>query len=153
MKGIRFLCTTERDRYDGCFVGHYDSIEVHSYDAVRRPLGVNVRLISPRETKPLILEYKFDLDGLIADFAKESKFQNEINCIICWEVGQAYEENFGVRSYLVGEEGSSRQVYGATHSLWHERMKLADIICVSDLMRFFSEPDTVKAEHKTHFKF
>jgi hypothetical protein len=153
MKGVRFLCTTERDRYDGCFVGHYDSPQVHSYDAAKRPLGINARLISPRETKPLILEYKFNLDGLIADFAKEQKFQNEINCIICWEIGQTYEENFGVRSYLIGEEGSGRQVYGATHSLWHERMKLADIICVSDLMRFLSEPDAVKAEHKTHFKF
>jgi hypothetical protein len=42
--------------------------------------------------------------------------------------------------------------YGATHSLWHERIKLADIICVSDFMRFMTDPEAVKAEHKTRFK-
>ena len=90
IKGVRFLCTTERDQYDGCFVGHYDTASVHSFDASTRPLGVNAKLISPRETKPLVLEYKFDLDGLISDFAKEVKFANQIHCIVCWQVGQAY---------------------------------------------------------------
>jgi hypothetical protein len=103
-------------------------------------------------TRSQVLEYKFDLDGLISDFAKEVKFQNEINGIVCWKVGDSYQENFSVRSYLIGEEGNGRQLYGATHSLWHERMKLADIICVSDLLRFVSDPETVKADHSTRFR-
>ncbi len=152
LKGIRFLCTTERDRYDGCYVGLYDSNELHSFHASKRPLGVSQKIISARESKPLVLEYKFDLDGLISDFAREEKFQNQINAIVCWKIGDAYEENYNVRSYLVGEEGSSRQLYGATHSLWHERQKLADIICVSDLMKFTADSESVIAEHKTRFK-
>jgi hypothetical protein len=31
-------------------------------------------------------------------------------------------------------------------------MKLADIIVVSDLMKFLADPEAVKAEHKTRFK-
>jgi hypothetical protein len=152
VQGVRFLATTERDRYDGCYVGHYTSAELHGFHATKRLLGVNPKLISDKETRPLVLEYKFDLDGLIADFAKEVKFQNEINAIICWQIGSAYEESFSVRSYLIGEEGAARQFYGATHSLWHERMKLADVIVVSDLIRFLADPEAVKAEHKTRFK-
>ena len=152
IKGVRFLCTSERDRYDGCYVGHYTDNNIHGYHPADRPLGVSSKIISPRESKPQILEYKFDLDGLVSDFARETKFQNEINGIVCWTIGRAYEENYIVRSYLVGEEGSGRQLYGATHSLWHERQKIADVVCVSDLMRFFSEPEAVKAEHKTRFK-
>ena len=119
LKGLRFLSTSERDRYDGCFVGHYNSSEIYTYDAKSRPLGVNTKLISSRETKPLVLEYKFDLDGLIADFAKEEKFANEINLVVCWQVGQAYEENFGVRSYLIGEEGSRAS------SIWSDSFPVA----------------------------
>jgi hypothetical protein len=152
IKGIRFLCTTERDRYDGCYVGHYDSADTYGFDAKKRPFGVSQKIISARESKPQVLEYKFDLDGLIADFAKEVKFQNQINGIVCWTIGNNYQENFSVRSYLVGEEGSARQLYGATHALYHERMRLADIICLSDLIRFLSEPEAVVAEHKTRFK-
>jgi hypothetical protein len=99
-----------------------------------------------------VLEYKFDLDGLIADFSKDVKFQNEINAVICWSIGKQYEEKFVIRSYLVGEEGSSRQVYGATHSLWHDKMRLCDIICLCDLIKYHSDPETVKAAHATRFK-
>ena len=152
IKGVRFLCTSQDDRYDGCYVGEYNSAQIHPFSATHRPLGVDPKLVSNKETRPFVLEYKFDLDGLIADFAKERKYSNEINAIVCWQIGDAFEENFSVRSYLVGEEGAGRQFYGATHSLWHERMRLADIVCVSDLMRFVSEPDSVRAEHKTRFK-
>jgi hypothetical protein len=125
---------------------------LHAFHASKRPLGVNPKLVSNKETRPLVLEYKFDLDGLIADFAKEVKFQNEINAIVCWQLGRSFEENFSIRSYLIGEEGLVRQFYGATHSIWHERMKLADIVVVSDLIKFLSDPEAVKAEHKTRFK-
>jgi len=152
IKGIRFLCTSERDKYDGCYISHYDNQERFGFEINNRPLGVSSKIISPRESKPQVLEYKFDLDGLIADFAKELKFQNQINGIVCWKIGDSYQENFSVRSYLIGEEGAARQLYGATHSLWHERMKLADIICVSDLVRFLKDPEALKAEHQTRFK-
>lgn len=110
------------------------------------------KITTGKESRPFILEYKFDLDGLIADYAKEVKFQNHINAVVCWKIGNMYNENFSVRSYLVGEEGSGRQFYGATHSLWHERMKLADIICVSDLIRYHNDKNGVLSEHSTRFK-
>jgi hypothetical protein len=152
IQGIRFLCTSEQDRYDGCYVAHYNSADLHSFSAAKRPLGVSPKLIVQRESRPFVLEYKFDLDGLIADFEKEVKYPNEINAIVCWKIGDDYSARYNLRSYLVGEEGSGRQLYGATHSLWHERMKLAEVICVSDLIRFIPDPEAVKAEHRTRFK-
>jgi Histidine kinase-, DNA gyrase B-, and HSP90-like ATPase len=148
--GIRFLCTTEVGRYDACYVAQYFSADL-AFKAAN-PLGVKDTLIAQRETRPFVLEYKFDLDGLISDFAKEVKFQNEINCVVCWKIGDLYKERFTVRSYLVGQEGSSRQFYGATHSLWHEKIRLCDVVCLHDLLRFFSDPDAVRAEHATRFK-
>jgi hypothetical protein len=150
--GLRFMCTTESGRYDACYVGSYMSADEVAYDATRRPLGVSAKLIAPRETRPFVLEYKYDLDGLIADFAKEVKFQNEIHAVVCWSIGKQFEEKFAIRSYLVGEEGSARQLYGATHSLWHDKMRLCDIICLSDLVKFHSDPEGVKAAHATRFK-
>jgi hypothetical protein len=151
IKGIRFLSTSEHDRYDGCYVAQYAD-NGFRFNKENCPLGVDARVIHQRESKPFVLEYKFDLDGLIADFANDKKYQNEINAVICWKIGSAYDEQFIVRSYLVGEEGAQRQFFGATHSIWHEKMKLADVVCVSDLVRYFSEPEAVLAEHQTRFK-
>lgn len=151
-KGVRFLGTNQHTRYDACYVCKFDEATKYSYNTKNNPLGVNPKIISARETKPLVLEYKLDLDGLISDFAKEVKFQNEINLIVCWTVGELYKERFAVRSYLVGEEGAGRQFFGATHSLWHEKSKLADIVCLSDFVRFFNAPDDIVAEHRTRFK-
>lgn len=151
IKGVRFLSTSEHDRYDSCFIYQYFDNSVR-YDKQDNPLGVDARIISSRESRPFVLEYKFDLDGLIADFASDKKYQNEINAVVCWKVGTAYDEQFIVRSYMVGEEGSQRQFFGATHSIWHEKMKLADVVCVYDLLRYFSEPEAVVAEHLTRFK-
>ncbi len=151
IRGIRFLCTSELDQYDSCYVTHYASGADHQFSR-ENLLGVSPKLISAKESRPYVLEFKFDLDGLIADFAKENKFQDHIKAAVCWQVGENYSENFSVRSYLVGEEGSARQFFGATHSLWHERIKLADIVCVGDLIRFCQQPDVVRAEHATRFK-
>jgi hypothetical protein len=152
IRGIRFLGTNQQTRYDGCYVCRFDDSKLHAFNAASNPLGVNSKIIVPRETRPLVLEYKLDLDGLISDFAKELKFQNEIHTIICWSIGDLYSERYALRSYLVGEEGASRQFFGATHSLWYEKSRLADIVCLHDLIRFFSEPEVVKAEHKTRLK-
>jgi hypothetical protein len=151
IKGIRFLSTSEHDRYDGCYIAHYDTND-YQYNKNTCPLGVDAKIVSARESKPFVLEYKFDLDGLIADFASDRKYQSEINAVICWTIGSTYDEQFIVRSYLVGEEGSTRQFYGATHSIWHEKIKLADVVCVSDLVRQFTDHEGVLAEHKTRFK-
>lgn len=151
IRGIRFLSTSEQDRYDGCYIAQYTDQSI-AFNKLDCPLGVDSRIIHNRESKPFVLEYKFDLDGLIADFARETKYQNEINAVVCWKIGSNYDEQFIVRSYMLGEEGTQRQFFGATHSIWHEKMKLADVVCVSDLIRSFSEPEVIIAEHQTRFK-
>lgn len=152
VQGVRFLCTSEHDQYDGAYVLRYGDEKIHGFDATDRPLGVSRRLISQKESKPFVLEYKFDLDGLISDFEREVKSPNQINGIVCWEIGKSYQEHYSIRSYLIGDEGTGRQLFGATHSLWHQRMRLADVICVSDLIRFLQEPDAVRAEHQVRFR-
>lgn len=152
IRGVRFLCTSEHDRYDGCYVTDYTSMENHAFSAINNPFGVSQKLIAARESRPFILEYKYDLDGLIADFEKEAKHPKEINTIICWSVGNDFSSRYALRSYLVDDEGAGRQFFGATHSFWHERIKLSEVICVSDLLKYLSDPDAVRAEHRTRFK-
>ncbi|MFT0878281.1 ATP-binding protein [Rhodopseudomonas sp. G2_2311] len=152
VKGVRFLGTNQQTRYDGCYVCRFDEVHRFGFNLESNPLGVNHKIISQKESRPLVLEYKLDLDGLISDFAKEIKFQNEINCVVCWSIGDLYHERYALRSYMIGEEGASRQFYGATHSLWYEKARLADVVCLRDLIRFFSDPEGLKAEHKTQFR-
>jgi hypothetical protein len=150
VQGIRFLCTSEQDRYDSAYFSIYDSLKAHGFSK-SNPLGINQKLITNKPSKPFVLEYKYDFDSLISDFEKEIKFPNHINAVVCWSIGDAYREKYSLSSYMIGEEGSSRQFYGATHALWHERTRIADVFCVRDFMRFFSDPDGLIAEHKTRY--
>jgi hypothetical protein len=148
--GLRFFCTSEQDKYDSAYATAYDSQFTHGYSKTT-PFGVNHKLISPKESKPFVLEYKYDLDSLIYDFEKELKFANQINAVVCWSIGEAFQEKYNLTSYMTGEEGSGRQFYGATHALWHERTRIADILCLRDFLGFFSDPDGVIASHRTRF--
>jgi hypothetical protein len=151
-KGLRFLCTSEQDKYDSCYTLMYDKNEIFAYNPIERPLGVQQKLVRPKESKPFILEYKFSLDGLIADFAKELKHSDEIDLVVCWEIGKSYREKFSINSYMIKDEGLGRQVYGATHSFWNDRQKLFDIICLKDIIEYMQDPAGKVAEHETVFK-
>jgi hypothetical protein len=149
--GYIFISTSQWDRYDSCFRTTYGGKSEYAYSRSDNPLGVGPANIGVKESMPSVLEYKFNLDGLIADFEKEVKFDTEIQLVVCWEIGKDYEEKYRVSSLLLGEEGSSRQYFGSTHALFHERQKRLEIIALKDLIEWHRNPDTLLAEHRAQF--
>ena len=69
IKGLRFFATSQSERYDGLIELHYAADE-HLYNAKTAPLGVRRDIEIPYESEPKVLEYKFDLSALLADFAE-----------------------------------------------------------------------------------
>jgi hypothetical protein len=151
-QGIEFIGTSQNDRYDSCFRTSYGGSPKFAFDKAIRPLGVGANHINAKLSKPLVLEFKYDFDGLVADFEKEIKFDTEVNLVVCWDIGESFQERYRIVSLLVGEEGSTRQYFGSTHALYYERQKKFEIISLKDLIEFAQSPQNVIAEHQTRFK-
>lgn len=84
LRGFGFLATSESNIYDSVFVTQYAGDDIiYSAD---RALGVSEK-VDRRESVPHILEYKFDSDALVDDFAKEKKYVVDINLLVCWNIG------------------------------------------------------------------
>jgi len=109
----------------------------------------------PHETEPKILEYKFDFDSLVADFEKEAKFAKHVNFVVCWSAGKQYRERFYLQSLLIGDEGSSRQIFGATHqvfSVGSQEQPAFELLILEDLMAWLQDPPGEEARQKHHYK-
>ena len=100
----------------------------------------------------MVLEYKFDSDSLVGDFAKEQKFAADVNLLVCWEMGSKTKSEFVVRSYLVGDEGSTRDCFGATHALYQEREKRLEVICLKDLISYLHDSKSEAARQSQVYR-
>ncbi len=141
-KGYKFIGTSQNDKYDSCFRTAYNGGNEFAYDANKTPLGVGSAHLNQRLSAPLVLEFKYDLDGLIADFEKEVKYDSEIDLVVCWEIGRAFEERCRIKSLLLGEEGCYRQYFGSTHALSYERQKRFEIIAIRDIIDYAGQPES-----------
>jgi len=137
LRGYNIFATSEYQTYDCVFTVKYEATDGYSKDG--NVLGVAHNVIISEESWPQILEYKFDLDGLVADIESELKFTRDINLCVCWSIGNEYKDSFSIRSYLVGDEGSTRQTFGATHALLKERETVMEIICLKDLISYLRD--------------
>ncbi|MNR27456.1 hypothetical protein D3C85_1447310 [compost metagenome] len=96
----------------------------------------------------MILEYKYNLDGLISDFDKEVKYARDIGLCVCWELGSQYKEHYSIESLLIGSNGGDRVFYGATHKVYKDRSPEFEVICLHDLMKFLINPVDEEARQK-----
>jgi Histidine kinase-, DNA gyrase B-, and HSP90-like ATPase len=154
LKGFNFLGTSQGDRYDSVFFMNYLDNDNVLFDAKINRLGVT-RYELPHETEPKILEYKFDFDSLVADFEKEAKFAKHVNFVVCWSAGKQYRERFYLQSLLIGDEGSSRQIFGATHqvfSVGSQEQPAFELLILEDLMAWLQDPPGEEARQKHHYK-
>ncbi|WP_084629483.1 ATP-binding protein [Mesorhizobium sp. LSHC412B00] len=147
-EGYGFLATSESERYDSIFVTNYE--DDSALYSVERKLGVSPSS-ERRESIPYVLEYKYDSDALVDDFAKEKKYPQDIKLLVCWRVGQKTAREFGVSPYLVGEEGSVREFFGSTHALYQLREKRLEVICLRDLISYLRDPDEEEARQSQYY--
>ena len=145
IRGYGFWSTSESERYDSIFVTNYeDDICIYRDD---QSLGVSSNC-ERRESVPYVLEYKYDSDALVDDVAKEKKYVADVDLLVCWSLGQRMMQEFTVSPLLVGDEGSVRQFFGATHALYQSREKRMEVICLKDLISFMHDPESEVARQR-----
>jgi len=153
IRGVRLMSTNERLTYDGLYRAVIEEpTEHHLYEATTNPLGIDASHLDGDATflsHPRIVEYKFSLDGLIEDIGNGDKNSNDIELVVVWETGAAYEANYQITSLLDPDNLAHREYHGVTHLITnlntgqHEM----NLIVLSELIDFLNNPeDTIRAQ-------
>lgn len=150
VRGIFLISTSLDTQYDCCYVAHYPN-DSFRFQSGLNSLGVSTDSIQPDGSKPLTLEFKYSLDGLISDFDNNVKYPADIDAVVVWELGTYYATSLDVSSLLSPGAGSGRRLFAATHRGKKAGGGSFEIICLSDLLRYIQSPAEVEAEHKVHF--
>jgi hypothetical protein len=153
LKGFRFLGTSQSDRYDSVFFMEYLEKDNVCFEPKMNRLGISKEFALPVSTEPKILEYKFEFESLVSDFEKEEKFAKHIDLVVCWSVRGNYKERFYIQSMLVGDEGSVRQIFGATHRVFSHGSNQPEfeLIVLEDLMDWLQSPIDEEVRQKHHY--
>jgi hypothetical protein len=121
----------------------------------KQRLGIRRDYELPLTTHPMVLEYKFTFDSLVDDFDKEEKFSKQIDLVVCWETGSSYKTKFDLQPLLVGDEGLSRTIFGATHQAFAAGMQAQpafEVIVLGDLLNWLRDPVGEEARQKNAFR-
>lgn len=154
IQGIDFLATSQSDRYDSLYLLDYGD-DSFQYNKSSNPLGVCGSFGFPYASEPRVLEYKYDLDALIRDFSAEVKYAKHVNFAVCWKAEKQFKEKYYLSSLLVGDEGSGRQVYGATHQAYPDgggQQPDFEVCILEDLLGFLQDPVAEEARQKLRYQ-
>lgn len=155
LKGFRFFGTSQSDRYDSLFFMDYGESDDVLFQASSNRLGVNRGFSLPYQTQPMVLEYKFTFDSLVDDFEKEEKFAKQVDLVVCWTAGTRYKSKFFLLPLLVGDEGSSRQTFGATHQAFPsgaQNTPAFEVVVLEDLLSWLQDPAGEEARQKRAYR-
>jgi hypothetical protein len=155
LRGYRFFSTSQSDRYDSLFFMEYSPEDNVLFGSGADRLGITRAMSLPYSTEPKVLEYKYTFDSLVDDFEKEEKFAKQINLVVCWTAGSYYKSKFYLESLLVGDEGSSRQIFGATHQAFATGSQFTpafEVIVLEDLLNWLKDPVGEEARQKSVYR-
>jgi hypothetical protein len=158
IRGINAMSTNERFTYDGLFRVAFDLDEaLYTFDGASNPLGVDPEVakgLKGKITDPMILEYKFSLDGLVEDLDTQDKNIKDVDLCIVWETGGLYRQRFGITSLLLPENASQRNYHGVTHVLsdLDSGGKLCDLIVLGELVDCLNNKDAAEAAQRTKYE-
>lgn len=153
LRGYRIFATSQNETYDSLFESDYASDAEFKYERTVRPLGVADRYLG-EVTEPRVLEYKYDFDGLLDDIEQEVKSQSHIHLVVCWSVSPRYKDKYYFKSLLVGDEGSERVHFGATHQAFPESSSemAFEVLVLKDLLAFIGDRTSEEARQKHYYK-
>jgi len=153
LRGYSFLATSQSDKYDSLFCLSFDKPENILFEKKKNSLGVNREHPIPYSSEPKVLEYKFDLDSLVADFDKEIKFPKQIELVVCWRAGDAFREKFFLKSLLVGDEGNDRKIFGSTHQAYITGGGMQfEVVILEDIIRFLVDPVSEEVRQRSLYR-
>jgi hypothetical protein len=148
IRGVRLMSTSQHQQYDGVF--RYvlkEPLAHHIFDKEKNPLGIEQGQASkPFVSAPMILEYKFSLDGLIQDFEKGEKNEKEIKLAVVWETGEDWKARYTMTPLLYLPNVHHRYVHGVTHIARNVLTGEAtfQVIALKELIAYINDPDAVQ---------
>lgn len=153
IRGIKIMSTNEMFVYDGMYRVTFDGgPTLHMFDEEENPLGVleeHVEAGSGFRSSPKILEYKYNLNGLIENLEDGSKNSNDIDLVIVWETGNDYSGNYEITSLLNEDNLAERQYHGVSHVMTNvsSGQKELDLIVLSELISYLNDREA-EIEHQ-----
>lgn len=158
IRGITIMSTNERFTYDGLFRISFDlATNLYVYEEDSNPLGVPTETVDGLHGKvldPMVLEYKYSLDGLIEDFDSQDKNIKDVDLCIVWETGDHFKERYGITSLLTPENASQRSYHGVTHYLsdLETNGKHCDLIVLNELIECLNDKDGCAAAQRIKYE-
>lgn len=150
--GLRFFGSTFNDRYDGLFeIDYPDDIRLR-FEKEKCPLGIGTVVQLPYRSEPKVLEYKFDLDGLVEDFQKEEKFLKHVDLVVCWQATGEYQSLLELKSFLAGQSALDRVFFGSTHAAYRVaggNEPEFEVVILKDLLNYLLDSAAEEARQKT----
>jgi len=152
IRGIRLLSTSQVSQYDGMFRYVADEpLENLEFEKDKNPLGVfEEQLQATYVGPPKILEYKYNLDGLIREFESGVKTEKDVSLAIFWEMGSEYKREYTVTSLLDFDNIHHRRHHGITHIVKSATSQF-DAICLKELIEVLNDPDGQQAFQKAEY--
>lgn len=149
IRGMKLLATSQRNQYDGLFKFFLkEPMANHVFDKKTNPLGVmELHYASEFESPPKILEYKYNLDGLISEFENGEKNEKDIHLAVAWNIGELWKKNYTVTSLLDLDNLHHRPFHGLTHIL-HSANNKFFVIILSELIAYLNDVDKVQQHQR-----
>lgn len=154
IRGLRLMATDQKKRYDGVFRYFVkEPIENHIFDATANPLGVaELENSGDYQSRPWVLEYKYDFDALVRDFENGEKIESEINLVVCWEIGELWKKSHSITSLLDLDNLHHREFHGLTHIIQSGGHRYAAIV-LSELIDYLNDPDAAQKAQKKKYDY
>lgn len=152
IRGLRLMATDQKKRYDGVFRYFVkEPVVNHVYNAATNPLGVSeLENKGDYQSRPWILEYKYDFDALVREFENGEKVESEINLVVCWEIGELWKKSHTITSLLDIDNLHHREFHGITHIIQAGGHRYSAIVLselVDYLNDFVSSQSTQKSKY------
>lgn len=153
IRGIKLMATSQYAQYDSLF--KFSSIgaeENYIFDRVTNPLGVEILGIPVgTSSPPKVLEYKYSVDGLIAEFNNEEKNERDLNLVVAWKLGKEWKKSYSVTSLLDLDNLHHRQFHGITHILESHNNNKFYAIILEELIEYLQDFDASQIFQKEHY--
>lgn len=159
IRGVQLISSSQYKQYDGLFrVFMERPYDKYILDELN-PLGIEGEMFASDpeslRTPVKVLEYKYNLDGLIEELQTEIKVVGDIGLAVAWEMGSKWSQMFEVTSLLDPENVHHRQIHGTTHRFTHSvsGAHAFDAIILKDLINVLRNPEQEVARQKKFSQF
>ena len=152
IRGINLLSTSQYNQYDGLFKFIINPPEEnHLFNKILNPLGVqNLSLRFGTTTQPKVLEYKYNLNGLVSEFENGEKQEKEVSLAIAWEIGEDWKKHYECTSLLDITNLHLRPFHGLTHIFQTATSSFYAII-LNELISYLNDVEGVQEYHKIKY--